>query len=102
VKAIETTSDDKQSVYIKVLRILIRRAGAGTYRPDDTVCDGLLSQTNYKRHSDLSITQVHYQGGPAELISLAHVISLEHILKAGPTNISERTVKAPPENATGS
>jgi hypothetical protein len=32
----ETASDDKQFIYLKVLLVLIRRAGACIYRSDDT------------------------------------------------------------------
>jgi hypothetical protein len=37
VKGIEATSDDKKFIYIKVLCILMRRAGAYTYRSDDMI-----------------------------------------------------------------
>jgi hypothetical protein len=39
------------------------------------VRDAIVSSANHSRQYDLSIIQVYYQGGPAELISTAQVIS---------------------------
>jgi hypothetical protein len=59
-KALETMSDDKQFLHIRVLRILIRRAGACTFIPDDKLHNSVLSLHKTKELGFTRLSQSPY------------------------------------------